>query len=323
MSTAFTTFPAYLRLVNTLNLGHAEDNADYVYFPSSIAPVAVGNANGAKITVEPVGFGKVSSNGFVKQNQFHVLELQTATAELYAQIKSPCEPIVRNAVRTFLTENGRRMNATFKPNFNLTIDAAAGSCGYDHFNWYQLVTHLPPGSPIHPKNAPSLDLSTITPFFDPVAGGFNYDSDDSNTDNLPFYWDDIDVIVGLHMNKERTKLIFYDTPGYPGLPHGESIKFTTCLVGVMPNKSMDAVYCWNWQTTFNKTTGSIGRLSNSLPSDTDSGTGGVTILKTDLTAEELPRSVRDRMIHDGVRNVDVQSYLDLLPLPLLYNVLFD
>lgn len=100
VETTTTTFFSHLRLVNTLNLGHAEDNADYVYFPSSIAPVALLNTDGANITLKPVGFGNVSVNGFIKQDKLHVLELQTASAELLAQIIPPCQSIINGAVKT-------------------------------------------------------------------------------------------------------------------------------------------------------------------------------------------------------------------------------
>jgi len=42
-----------------------------------------------------------------------------------------------------------------------------------------------------------------------------------------------------------------------------------------------------------------------------------------LTAKEIPLSVRQLMQKDGARNIDVPVHMDLLPIPLLYNVIFD
>ncbi|MCI5160090.1 MAG: hypothetical protein D3906_17045 [Candidatus Electrothrix sp. AUS1_2] len=100
---------------------------------------------------------------------------------------------------------------------------------------------------------------------------------------------------------------FSDIPAWGGLPSGDYIGFTTTLVGVLADNSWDALYSWNWKTTYNGTVGGVSRLKNVIPPDPDSGTGDVTIIKEDLTASDIPKIVRNLMEKDGARNLEVKS----------------
>jgi hypothetical protein len=45
--------------------------------------------------------------------------------------------------------------------------------------------------------------------------------------------------------------------------------------------------------------------NNTFPEDPGSGTGGVTILQTDLTVGDIPQELRDLMTRDGAHNVSL------------------
>lgn len=312
VQTGPVVIPIQLDLVNTENNDDPTASADSVYLPGTLAPVTLTTTGGAPITIEANGFGNVTANGFTQVKQFFVLEESSATADLYAQIASPCEAIVRNAVEPYVIDKG--MYATFRPNFDLTLTEAADLCGYDHFNWYQVITHISTTHPFRAKNDP--DTSPVAPFIDPALGGWTYES---GNDLLPFYWAEGGAAPEeklLSTYTSSTSLLFMDTPSWPGLPYEDFIGFTTMLVGVLADNSWDALYSWNWKTTFTGTTGDTGRLNNIIPFDPDSGTGGVTILKKDLTASDIPKIVRDLMEKDGARNLEVKSSISV-PINLL------
>ncbi len=297
-----TAIPAQLNLINSPNTNDPVASADSVFLPGSLTPVTLTTAGGAPITVEPSGFGNATSGGFTQVSQFFVFEGASASADLFAQIASPCEPIVRNAVTTSVA-NVTGMQASFTPNFNLSISDAASLCGYDHFNWYQVVTNDP--YPPDAKSNPGVPL--IVPYVDPPIGGYSYQT---GNDSLPFYWAEGGLApqsLQLSTYTTSTSLSFIDYPAESRLQPGEFIGFTTTLAGVLPDNSWDALFSWNWITDFNGTVGGVSIRDNPIPPDLGSGTGGVTILDTDLSAGDIPQNVRDLMERDGARNVEPYS----------------
>lgn len=207
------------------------------------------------------------------------------------------------------------MNATFIPKFNLSLIEAAKLCGYDHFNWVQYVLDDPQAD-MYAANNPTKRLKG--PFLDPPIGGYTSEIDDT----LPYYlgengptgWE-------LETYTSKAKLEFYDAPEDLDLQGNETVKFIIGLVGVLANDKYDMLYVWEWKSNYNGHTGTahFKNLSYLPPG----GTGDANITKKDLTAKEIPLSVRQLMQKDGARNIDVLVYMDLLPIPLLYNVIFD
>jgi len=78
-----------LNLVSTPNTGTDEQQADYVYFPSSFGSSTFDIA-GTVYTVKLVDFENITGNGFLDSNstQLHVLEQGTASADLFAEVTS-------------------------------------------------------------------------------------------------------------------------------------------------------------------------------------------------------------------------------------------
>jgi PEP-CTERM motif len=76
-------------LVSTPNTGTAQQNADYVYFPSSFSAESfvIGTTT---YHVELLGFGNVVGDGFLSSDttQLHVEEGLNATADLFAEVTS-------------------------------------------------------------------------------------------------------------------------------------------------------------------------------------------------------------------------------------------
>jgi hypothetical protein len=295
-----TTFPAQLALINTPNSADPVSSADIVNLPGTLPPVVVTTAGGLPISVEPVAFGNPSTGGFTRVSNFFVLEGASASAQLFARIASPCEPIVRGAVTP--VASGTVMSASFTPNFGLSLMEAAGLCGYDHFDYYQVVTNDP--NPPASKNAPTVPLTV--PYVDPPLGGYAYQP--AGDDNLPFYWNAAELAT----NTTATTVSFSDAPAEPSLTAGQFLGFTTTLVGVFPDNTWDALYAWNWISDFNGTVGGASVRENTLPVDPGSGTGGVTLLETDLNVQDLLPGVRALMQRDGAQNLEI---LQVAPAP--------
>jgi hypothetical protein len=291
-----TAITASLGLINTPNSTDPIASADVVDLSASIAPVKVTTSGGLPITVQPVGFGNATTGGFTQVNRFSVLEGASATADMFAQIASPCEAVVKGAVG--LTASGTSMQATFTPNFGLSMGNAAGLCGYDHFNWYQTVTTDP--YPPDAKSSPGVPLKT--PYLDPPIGGYAYQA--NGDDTLPFYWgENGPTAIELPSYTTATSLSFYDAPAEPRLTGKQAVSFTTVLAGVLPDSTWDALYAWNWESNFNGTVGGVAVRGNVIEPDPGSGTGGVSILASDLSAADLPTAVREQMIGDGGQNL--------------------
>lgn len=240
----------------------------------------------------------------------------SVTVDVY---RLSCIDVIRGAVNEEVTNSGAVMYAEFIPNFGLSLDTAAGICGYDHFNWYQMVTNDP--HPPAAKRSPDVPLSV--PYVDPPPSGYAYDPISPRVDSLPYYYDEgsryLNPLSGYTTDK---KLRFIDAPIEPKLEPGEFMGFTTSLVGVRsaldgPNiagDNWDVLYSWSWTSDVtcieNNLVCANGRgsvRSNTVPPEPGSFTGGVTILATDISVENLPQNVRDLMIRDGARNVGTFS----------------
>jgi hypothetical protein len=78
-----------LSLNSTPNTGTPDQNADFVYFPSSFS-TSVFTVGGVNYTVQLLGFGSIVGDGFLLSNstQLHVREGGTATANLLAEVTS-------------------------------------------------------------------------------------------------------------------------------------------------------------------------------------------------------------------------------------------
>jgi len=74
-----------LALVNTPNTGDPTASADYVNF-SGVQPEAYFTVDGINYTLEFLGFGTITGSGFSTVSDFHVLEGQSASAELLGHI---------------------------------------------------------------------------------------------------------------------------------------------------------------------------------------------------------------------------------------------
>ena len=192
------------------------------------------------------------------------------------------------------------MWAKFVAPDNKTLSDYAIACGFDHFNWQQLITTLPSGyfTPNVPSavsyNINALDGTLYAPpaFLDPPSGGYTYMP--SGDDPWPFYYLSNQVATPpplyctlLHgqcpplpyiVSPDDTTLWFEDDPALPGNPpNGAFIAFETSLVGVDNQGNAHIVYSWTWESTFNGTANEVAQTASIYPIDTGSGTGGVTV----------------------------------------------
>jgi hypothetical protein len=193
---------------------------------------------------------------------------------------------------THVTTSGATINATFTPNFGLTLDEAATIGGVDHFNWYQVINQ----DPYPPAGV------TSVPYVDPPFGGGP--AFGGYADNLPWYWDEQGATgTGYHLDDNilGNTLKYTDTPAESRLTAGQSIKFSTALAAILDDGSWDPLSIFSWETTFNGTSGGVTTRRNITPADAGSGTGGIDNLQQDILFERLPADVQQLMIQDGAR----------------------
>ncbi len=294
VATSNVTVPSNLTLINTPNTDDPQASADQVYLPKNLPPVVVTTVGGAKISIEPVGFANPTAGGFTTAiDLFSVLEQASASADFIAKIASPCEPIVRGGVKTAISASSKAMTATFTPNFTLSTTDAAKLCGYDHFNWLQIITTdpYPPGS-------------QRPPYFDPPIGGgpaFGGCADD-----LPFYWDERlcpTNSYSLSSNVTSTALSYSDMPSEPRLTPTQFLAFTTSLVGVNADSTYEILYTWQWKSNNKGSSGGVFRRT--LPVDGDpGGPGSVYGVKLDLSPWDVDPGVRSVWTSTGALNAD-------------------
>jgi hypothetical protein len=168
------------------------------------------------------------------------------------------------------------MNAVFAPIRGLAN--AASICGVKGFNWQQTVDVWPSPSDLF-RDVDPFGQPLIAPprFLDPVPGGYSY----LPTNAFPFYYSlnpEDPWALADHTNGDAN-ICFLDTPANDLLEDDGFMEFTTYLVGVLPNGGVGPrLFEWRWRDTFNGTSGGISRVSNGLPADPLSGSGGITIL---------------------------------------------
>ena len=82
-----------LSLNSTPNTGTPDQNADFVYFPSSFS-TSVFTVGGVNYTVQLLGFGNIVGDGFLTSDttQLHVREGGSAHADLLAKVTSQLPP---------------------------------------------------------------------------------------------------------------------------------------------------------------------------------------------------------------------------------------
>jgi len=150
----------------------------------------------------------------------------------------------------------------------VSLEEVAAACGFDHFNWYQRIVSAPyldillellPG---HDQIRTQDGSIPKVPFFDPPAGGFQYQIDDCKEkgkevdfpirDSEPWYWDE-EFNTALCIKKPgfteafaevgENGLRYYDKPSIDTLEAGilkalqghAFVEFTTFLVGIRSN----------------------------------------------------------------------------------------
>ena len=81
---------------------------------------------------------------------------------------------------------GCKINATFTPNYGLTIGQAAEVCGFTNFDWQQFITAWPLPSPLIAVGS-TVPLTAPDAFLDPQPGGYTYELTlKDNNGNLVF-----------------------------------------------------------------------------------------------------------------------------------------
>lgn len=75
-------FRFYFAVTNTPNTGNPDADADSVFLPSSLVSQVFATPDGSQFSLELVGFGQVTGNGFNTIDRFHVRENASATAQL-------------------------------------------------------------------------------------------------------------------------------------------------------------------------------------------------------------------------------------------------
>lgn len=163
----------------------------------------------------------------------------------------------------------------FKPNFDLTLKQAAQLSGYDHFNWYQVVTSDTNErlTNYYKKKGKEKGFDISYPLTDP-PGGTTATAQAYNIDSYPYYYEEdinFDRYYGSPKFNLNDKLFsFRDRPTvHPGSNpfYNGKVEFTTYLVGVSKEEVSlsEALFNVNWSSTYYPDGGTIvdgsGRVS--------------------------------------------------------------
>jgi hypothetical protein len=202
-------------------------------------------------------------------------------------------------------------NATFTPTDTngslMSLTAAATACGFSSFNFVQTVT-----ADAHPLEDSAGNVLSV-PYSDPpppppsppgLPGGYFGHPDDA----YPFFWNqnDLNGLLPCHLTAPAPPLItpnplvettytlsFQDCPAEPQLLATDpAMGFTSSLVGVLPSSDIPSppLFMWTWTSRFNgSNTGGVSQRKSFLPTNPNSGTGGVTV--TSINGVQLPSVV--------------------------------
>jgi hypothetical protein len=194
------------------------------------------------------------------------------------------------------------MFAEFSPNDNSTLTKAAAACGYDKFDFQQVIRYWPPESPLtalQPSAACPGPLNfCLAPFFDPPPVGYTYFLKDPPLyaplfNAYPFYYAPSALLFGCAVQDQSGDCVyeitslddktlrFFDAPiDNLLLPFDKGMQFTTSLVGIDKDKTIKRVLKeWSWTSTYNQffDIGGIPIQSASAQTVDGNGTGGITI----------------------------------------------
>jgi hypothetical protein len=175
------------------------------------------------------------------------------------------------------------------PNTNMpyTRAAAAQVCGFIDFDWQQTITNWPPPSNLM-SNCSATPLTAPPPFNDQPNCGYTYTQPYMNPINT-YYNFYQGGSFGLATYETPTQLSFFDAPNDPLLPAGQTLNFTTLLVGLAPPGPEYAVVPtgigFTWTSNHKGATGgvTVSAVDPTGPIDS-SGTGGTTITSVSQTA---------------------------------------
>lgn len=244
-----------------------------------------------------------------------------------------CGPgVTDNCVTLFsgfpLSQDGHftTMNAKFTPSLGQTLKDAATACGFQGFDWQQIITKMPCPSPFNANPSAvgqqniCADGSLTAPpsYADPPFGGYIFPIPYQGYDPFPFYYPEALIInQGAVCSQQgcispvsgnNTTLAFFDSPSNPCLPGanatlnsiwcggktapaGSFMEFKTSLVGI--NQDFTAslpLFEWSWIDTYNLTSGGIPATISFVSAD-PGGIGGIAI--TGISGvPQTPPSVR-------------------------------
>jgi len=200
------------------------------------------------------------------------------------------------------------IQATFTPNFGLSLQNAASLSGFTGFNWVQTINSWPSPIKLFSNNTPTTPVPIPTK--DPPAGGWTYIQPTNNSN--PFYYNPLSPAAGpfaLTNNQTLNTLSFYDRPQSSNLNFAQLATFTTDLVGMLSSGDFVPLVQFDWETNYNPLgcttpgqgncgtggiliTGSALEIAGAYPGlspDTDgTGTGGATILSEEYLLAGLP-----------------------------------
>jgi hypothetical protein len=208
------------------------------------------------------------------------------------------------------------IRATFVPQGNdpntgmpYTLAAAATACGFIEWDWQQLITQWPSPSnlfadaPCSPKDAAGNSIGLVAPpsFNDIPSCGYTYFFAPPNNLTRPYnnpqatYYNASRMNEAFALNTHKNTsaspnyLAFFDSPNDPLLPAGQTMNFTTQLVGLQgPDIAHAAVVPTGigvvWTSNHKGATGGVTVSVGDSEANADAtGAGGPTIVSVSQT----------------------------------------
>lgn len=239
-----------------------------------------------------------------------------------------CTDIINNSIMS--QSSGKNICATFTPNQSETLTQAAQLCGFTNFDWVQQITVQFDPSTFYARNLNGAFDSTISgnvrltskrvPWSDPPQGGGyaqGFGGDATPDNSYPFYYDASGEVVQHESGTPEANctlpvatgvvLSMHDAPSDGCLPGGSDNGKANCkdqllaphataepmgsfggysthLAGVNADGSAtDLGIGFTWTSNNNGSTGGVSIKKTDLPAD-NKGTGGATITSVTETS---------------------------------------
>ena len=205
--------------------------------------------------------------------------------------------VIQDAVKVNTILNGTAIQATFTPNYNLTVAQTAYLGGFTSLDWVQTITSDPTGVATN-------IAGHSTPINDPPGSAYGTTYCGAGFCSPPTVTDQM-IMKDQPMNPCFTGPCLLGTQQPP---LSNPTRFATDLVGRLPGGSFVSFFEFTWASDYTGASGNVYQYGSNIFDD-GSGTGGVTILsETYFPTAAVPEPSTWAMMILGFAGIGFMAY---------------